>query len=78
MTAACPDFRPYNKRIALINIDNLYFPETPPPALYTPESYTSGQLLSARLRSAGSDGLAYDSVRANGRQCAAVFWPRLL
>ena len=49
-----------------------------PPALYAPDSYASGQVLSTRLRSSGSDGLAYDSVRAAGGQCAAVFRPRLL
>jgi hypothetical protein len=49
-----------------------------PPALYAPDGYVSGQMLSARLRSSGSNGLVYDSVRAIGGQCAAIFRPRLL
>jgi hypothetical protein len=46
------------------------------PAVYDADDYTASQALSRRLRSAGSDGVAYDSVRDAGGQCVAVFRPR--
>lgn len=48
------------------------------PLLYHEEDYAAGQQLAARLRSGGSDGIVYDSVRHRGGECAAVFRPRLL
>ncbi|VCU68499.1 RES domain protein [Pigmentiphaga humi] len=48
------------------------------PAVYDPASYAAGQDLARWLRQAGSDGIAYDSVRRPGGQCAAVFVPRVL
>ncbi len=48
------------------------------PALYHPDSYTVSQALAADLRGAGSDGIAYLSVRHPEGHCAAVFKPRLL
>ena len=48
------------------------------PALYAAESYAAGQALAVELRSQGSDGIAYQSVRHPGGECAAVFRPRLL
>ncbi|HEX9106300.1 MAG TPA: RES family NAD+ phosphorylase [Longimicrobiales bacterium] len=48
------------------------------PAVYDPADYSAGQALARRLRAAGSDGVAYDSVRQSGGECAAVFRPRLL
>lgn len=48
------------------------------PLVYHPEDYGAGQQLARRLRQAGSNGLAYDSVRRPGGACAAVFRPRLL
>ena len=47
-------------------------------AVYRNDDYTAGQSLAARLRKEGSGGIAYDSVRRRGGQCAAVFRPRLL
>lgn len=48
------------------------------PALHDPDSYAASQRFGAALRSDGSDGLVYDSVRDPGHACAAVFHPDLL
>lgn len=48
------------------------------PALYAEDSYAAGQALAKDLRAQGSDGIAYQSVRDSGGECAAVFRPRLL
>lgn len=42
---------------------------------HDPDDYAASQRLARDLRSSGSDGIAYDSVRNPGGQCAAVFWP---
>lgn len=46
--------------------------------VYHADDYAAGQQLARRLRGAGSNGIAYDSVRHAGGECAAVFRPRLL
>jgi hypothetical protein len=46
------------------------------PALYHPVDYAAGQALGRRLREGGSWGVAYDSVRHPGGECAAVYRPR--
>lgn len=46
--------------------------------LHDPDSYALSQEFAGQLRKAGSDGIAYDSVRHTGHECAAVFRPRLL
>lgn len=48
------------------------------PAYYHPTSYALSQELASNLREAGSDGVAYRSVRDADGECAAVFRPRLL
>lgn len=48
------------------------------PALYHPDSYAVSQETARRLRDDGANGIAYDSVRDDGGECAAVFRPRLL
>ena len=48
------------------------------PLVYSRDSYGPAQELAKRLRDEGSDGLAYDSVRHDRGECAAVFRPRLL
>ena len=48
------------------------------PRVYDPDNYAAGQELGRTLRQTGSDGIAYDSVRRTGGECAAVFKPRLL
>ena len=46
-------------------------------AALDPEDYRSGQALGAALRSGGSNGVVYPSVRHRGGQCAALFYPDL-
>ncbi len=48
------------------------------PDIYDPMSYASSQKLGARLRAAGANGVAFDSVRRAGGECVAVFRPRLV
>jgi RES domain len=48
------------------------------PAVYDPDSYVSSQELGRALKRAGSNGIAYDSVRHAGGECLAVFRPRLI
>jgi hypothetical protein len=36
------------------------------------------QALARRLRAAGSNGVAYDSVRLSGGECVAAFRPRMI
>ena len=49
-----------------------------PPALYRPDDYGPPQAFGRRLRSQGSDGIIFNSVRDPGGTCVAVFRPRLL
>ncbi|WP_366554653.1 RES family NAD+ phosphorylase [Aquibaculum sediminis] len=48
------------------------------PLVYHSEDYASAQHLAKALRKAGSNGIAYGSVRRAAGQCAAVFRPPLL
>jgi hypothetical protein len=48
------------------------------PGVYDPDSYAESQKLGRRLRDAGSNGIAFDSVRRPGGECIAVFRPRLV
>lgn len=48
------------------------------PEVYDAEDYRASQAIGRELRSRGSGGIAYDSVRSPGGECAAVFRPRLL
>lgn len=48
------------------------------PAMHDPTDYTASVALARTLRSAGSNGIVYDSVRHAGGECAAVFYPDLL
>ncbi|TAN07798.1 MAG: RES domain-containing protein [Rhodanobacteraceae bacterium] len=47
------------------------------PAEHDPASYAASRALGARLRGAGSNGIAYGSVRCRGGECAALFYPDL-
>ena len=47
-------------------------------AVYAPEDYAAGQSLGRALRAAGAWGVAYDSVRQAGGECAGLFRPRAL
>lgn len=48
------------------------------PKVCSKTSYAESQELGIRLRRAGSFGIAYDSVRDDGGECAAVFRPLAL
>lgn len=48
------------------------------PALYAPDDYGAAQALANRLRTQSSWGIAYDSVRHPGGECAALFRPPAL
>ncbi|BCH22505.1 hypothetical protein MesoLjLc_22470 [Mesorhizobium sp. L-8-10] len=44
-------------------------------AALDPNDYAAGQALGAQLRKAGSNGIAYPSVRREGGQCVGLFHP---
>lgn len=46
----------------------------PVPAL-DPNSYAASQAVARRLRGAGSNGIAYPSIRHPGGECVALFYP---
>ena len=48
------------------------------PLVYRRDEYAASQHLAKALREGGSNGIAYDSVRRDGGECAAVFRPPLL
>jgi RES domain-containing protein len=48
------------------------------PDIYDPASYAASQKLGRQLRDAGSNGIAFDSVRRPGGECVAIFRPRLV
>jgi hypothetical protein len=48
------------------------------PDIYDPRSYSNSQRLGWQLKLAGSNGIAYDSVRHPGGECVAVYKPRLV
>lgn len=48
------------------------------PSIHDPSHYGASQVLGRALRSQGSQGMTYDSVRRRQGQCAAVFKPKAL
>lgn len=48
------------------------------PGVYDPNQYGASQALGRALRSQGSAGIVYDSVRRSPGQCVAVFRPKSL
>ena len=50
-------------------------PRTDP--VLSPDDYSAGQSLGARLRASGSDGVVFPSVRRPGGQCVGLFYPDL-
>jgi hypothetical protein len=48
------------------------------PDIYDPDSYGASQKLARALKLAGSNGIAFDSVRHAGGQCLAIYRPRLI
>ena len=49
-----------------------------PAAIHDPHDYSGSQAVGGRLRSEGSNGIIFNSVRDEGGTCVAVFRPRLL
>ena len=45
---------------------------------FHPNDYSPSQTLGGRLRAAGSNGVAYPSVRRDGGECAGLFYPDLV
>ncbi len=48
------------------------------PTLHDPDSYAASQDMARNLREHGSDGIVHDSVRHQGGECVAVFYPDLI
>ena len=48
------------------------------PQVYHPEQYSAGQALARQLRTKGSNGIVYSSVRHQRGECAAVLRPKVL
>jgi hypothetical protein len=48
------------------------------PDIYHPDDYSASRAFARKARAAGSWGIAYDSVRRAGGECAAVLRPRAL
>lgn len=46
--------------------------------VYSPTNYVASQALAAQLRSEGSNGIAYSSVRRTGGECVAVLRARMI
>jgi RES domain-containing protein len=56
--------------------DDVYaLDETTKAAILDKDSYAQSRPFGADRRSSGSDGLVYPSVRHDGGQCVAAFWP---
>lgn len=49
-----------------------------PPEIYDPRDYSAGQAFGRILRSNGSNGIIFNSVRNTQGTCVAVFRPRLI
>jgi hypothetical protein len=45
------------------------------PRLHDAEDYAASQAFGRRLRDRGSNGVVFDSVRRQGGECVAAFWP---
>ena len=69
-------------RVYLIDLDgnlhDLRGQQASEPHVYHHENYAYGQHLAQTLKTAGSNGIAYDSLRRTGGECVAVFRPPLL
>ncbi len=60
------------------NLHDLRGQKAAQPLVYHNDNYAAGQHLARTLRAAGSNGIAYDSIRRTGGECVAVFRPPLL
>lgn len=68
-------------REIVLNIDarlhNLREQNSDYAAALHPDDYASSQALATQLRGGGSNGITYPSIRREGGQCAALFYPDL-
>lgn len=46
--------------------------------VHVPDNYAASQALGRSLRTDGSNGILYRSVRCPGGECVAIFWPDLM
>ena len=60
------------------NLHDLRGQRAASPRIYHADNYAASQQLGKALREDGSNGIAYDSVRRMGGECAAAFRPPLL
>ncbi len=69
-------------RVYLVDLDgdlhDLRGRKTDQPLVYHNDNHAAARHLARTLREAGSNGIAYDSVRRTGGECAAVFRPPVL
>ena len=82
MTATAQAHMELDMRVYLVDLDgylhDLRGMTAAQPLVYHNEDYAAGQHLARTLREAGSNGIAYDSVRRTEGECVAVFRPPLL
>jgi RES domain-containing protein len=67
-------------RVLMGKVDHLFedintLDSTTKSAILDKNSYASSQAFAEHRRENGTDGLVYPSVRHDGGQCIAVFWP---
>ena len=71
-----------DRRVYLVDLDgelhDIRGRQATYPLVYDNENYPPGQHLARTLRAAGSNGIAYTSVRRPAGECVAVFRPKLL
>lgn len=71
-----------DRRVYLVDLDGVLHDirgqQARYPLVYDNENYPPGQHLARTLRAAGSNGIAYTSVRRPAGECVAVFRPKLL
>ncbi len=82
MSATAQGRMELDMRVYLVDLDgdlhDLRGMQTAQPLVYHNDHYAAGQHLARTLREAGSNGVAYDSVRRTEGECVAVFRPPLL
>lgn len=82
MRATGQGYMELDMRVYLVDLDgslhDLRGQQSTYPLIYLDDDYAAGQHLAKTLRTGGSDGIAYDSLRRSGGECAAAFRPRLL
>jgi hypothetical protein len=71
------DMRVYDARIRA-TLHDIRGQQASLPQVYDPDNYSASQNFAERLRDAGSDGIAYSSMRRLGGECFAIFRARLL